>query len=302
MTNNIDKYFKKVEEEDYELIHKYLLKCNYEESNHNFINMMIWIDYYPLFLVHEENFLLLLGIHEGELFLYMPLCESQYFDEAILYAKKICDYNEYPLILSCFTKTQMERVVQLLPDMEGIHVEMSDDYVYEVEKMITLSGKKLQKKRNHYNGFLKEYQDRYTYERIDESNKYECIDFLNNWKKEEDLFFKYDIIGTRRILNDIEKLPCTGGLIRIDGEVKAFAIISELSERMVQENVEKADESIRGLYQAMMIEILKNEAKQYTYVNREDDMGYENIRQAKRAYNPVFMIEKYRVVKKGELV
>ena len=49
-----------------------------------------------------------------------------------------------------------------------------------------------------------------------------------------------------------------------------------------------------------MREFLIHEFSEYEYVNREDDMGIENLRQAKKAYNPSFMIEKYRLCRVGE--
>ena len=62
-------------------------------------------------------------------------------------------------------------------------------------------------------------------------------------------------------------------------------------------NVEKADVSIRGCYQAIMVEHIKHCLLEYEFVNREDDMGLESLRQAKMAYNPCFMISKYRLRK-----
>ena len=46
----------------------------------------------------------------------------------------------------------------------------------------------------------------------------------------------------------------------------------------------------------MIQQCLQNEFSDFEYVNREDDMGKENIRHAKIAYNPCFMIKKYKLV------
>ena len=77
-----------------------------------------------------------------------------------------------------------------------------------------------------------------------------------------------------------------------------FAIGSMLSDRMCQENIEKADGDVRGLYQCIMKEMLSHEFPGIELVNREDDTGRENLRAAKLSYHPVSIIEKYRI-KKG---
>lgn len=296
--------FDPVTEADVDDIKKYLAQCEYEESNHNVVNMFLWLKWYPLFKVKTEHYYLLLGIHEGEMFIYMPLCKEEYFDEAILKAKSIFDRHGVPFVLSCFTSKMMDHVLRLFPGYCACPAPESYDYVYLTEKLIAFSGKKLQKKRNHLNAFYAEYGDRYCYESFNEKNVLECLAFMDEWKKDviEDDFFLFEKAGVKRLLEEFSTLKYKGGCIRIDGEVKAFAIGSALSPRMCQENVEKADDTIRGLYQAIMKEMLQHEFSEYQYCNREDDMGRENLRQAKRAYAPEMMIEKFKLCKEeGEV-
>ena len=291
--------FKLIGLEDLAVIQTYLKKAGYEESNHNLINMIQWAELYPLFQYRTEDYLLLLGIYQGQMFLYMPLCEEQFFEQAIRTGKSIFERYGCPFVLSCFTKDRMERVLEMYPEYCGCHECAADDYVYEVEALKTFAGKKLQKKRNHLNAFYKENEGNWTYESISEENIQECRQFLKSFESDGDVKLHYELLGIDRIFEFFDMLPCRGGLIRMHGKVKAFAIGSVLSERMCQENIEKADESVRGLYQAMLREFLIHEFPDFKYVNREDDMGIENLRQAKKAYHPVFMIEKYRLCKAG---
>ena len=55
----------------------------------------------------------------------------------------------------------------------------------------------------------------------------------------------------------------------------------------------KADPSLPGLYQTMNHEFLSREARDFTYINMEQDMGVEGLRKAKLSYHPVGMINKY---------
>ena len=76
------------------------------------------------------------------------------------------------------------------------------DYVYDGESLRVLGGRKNQKKRNHINAFLKDYEGRYEYRILDEEDFEDCLNLLKEWtvNKEEnneevtlvDKFFKYN--------------------------------------------------------------------------------------------------------------
>jgi hypothetical protein len=285
-----------VSQQDIPLIQTYLSKANYEESNHNIVNFFQWIKQYPLWKYATEHYLLLLGIHKGKLFSYMPLCEPQYFEEAILKDKLIFSQFNIPFELSCFTEKEKDKVLALLPMAYVTCEEEASDYIYEADKLRTLSGGKLQKRRNHYNAFLRNTEGHVFTEEITAQNKDEVKAFLASWKTDaNDEYFLYEKEGVFSILDLMGQLPCRGLLLRIDGEVKAFLIGTKSSDRMVQINIEKADPSIRGLYQAIEVEYLKTFYTEALLVNREDDMGLESLRQAKRALDPLMMIHKYRL-------
>jgi hypothetical protein len=67
---------------------------------------------------------------------------------------------------------------------------------------------------------------------------------------------------------------------------------------MVLVHVEKADDRIRGLYQAINNEFCKRLPEETVYVNREEDMGLETLRQTKLSYRPHFMNEKFSAIVK----
>jgi len=285
--------------QDIPLIQSYLSKANYEESNHNIVNLFQWMKQYPLWQYHTDHYLLLLGVHKGKLFSYMPLCEAQYFDEAILKDKSIFNQFGIPFELSCFTEKEKDKVLALLPMAYESCEEEASDYVYEADKLRTLSGGKLQKRRNHYNAFQRMTDGRLLIQPITKENKEEVKAFLAQWKTDStDEYFLYEKEGVMTILDLIGTLPYQGLLIRIDTVIKAFLIGSKTSDRMAQINIEKADPMIRGLYQAIEVEFLKRYYTEVTLVNREDDMGLDSLRQAKRALDPMMMIHKYRIREK----
>ena len=58
---------------------------------------------------------------------------------------------------------------------------------------------------------------------------------------------------------------------------------------------EKAFHEYAGSYQAINYMFLKEQGSNYTWVNREEDMGEPGLREAKMSYNPAFMLEKFKM-------
>lgn len=298
MSQDLDHDFKQVGIEDISMLQKYISLAQYEEANHNVVGFMIWLDSYPLWKYEGDEWLVLLGVHEGQLFIYMPLCRPEKFKDAILSAKAIFDRYDMPFVLSCYTEEAMDKVLEIFPDYTSEAFRDAADYVYLSEKLRSFSGKKLQKKRNHLNSFYKTYEGRWEYQSMKPVHFNACIDFLQRWHRDDDDYLlAYEKLGILRVFENWERLDAKGGIILIDGKVEAMVIGSRLSARMCQINVEKATEDIRGLYQAICKEFLMHEYLDTMYVNREDDMGLENIRHAKEAYSPEFLIMKYRLTK-----
>ena len=84
--------------------------------------------------------------------------------------------------------------------------------------------------------------------------------------------------------------------------MEAFIIASRLKHSTIQIHVEKANKDIRGLYPAILKEMLEHHFPDEQYVNREEDMGLENLKKSKLSLHPIKMIEKYRIYEKDEYI
>ena len=83
------------------------------------------------------------------------------------------------------------------------------------------------------------------------------------------------------VFSNIDKLDTVGGGIYIDGVLQAVAIGSRSNPNTVVEHIEKANSSIRGLYQLINKEFAMRLPEEIVYINREEDMGLENLRKSK---------------------
>ncbi len=188
-----------------------------------------------------------------------------------------------------FLEKEFPGIFNIVYDRDGM------DYIYLSEDLISLKGKKFQPKRNHISFFEKNYV--WTYETINSENIKDCVAMSENWlyqsshDDKEDLEDELKII--RRVAENFDELEYKGGLIRIDGEVIAYTMGEEMTEDTFCVHFEKAYPGIRGAYPIINREFVKNELSGYKYIDREDDVGSENLRKAKLSYQPALMPDKY---------
>ena len=95
----------------------------------------------------------------------------------------------------------------------------------------------------------------------------------------------------------MEELGLTGGAILLDGKIKAFTVGERLNDDMQLIHIEKADSEINGLFPMINQQYVLHECADVQYINREEDMGVEGMRKAKRSYYPDFMVKKYFAAK-----
>lgn len=209
----------------------------------------------------------------------------------------------HPFRMTGVTPKQFEQLEKLFPGQFEINYDRdAADYIYEAEKLRTLSGSKLHGKRNHINKFKETYPD-WSYEPITDENKAECLAMAEEWWKinsEEDRFKKAEFEVTKHALSELEKLGFVGGLLRAEGNVVAFSIGEEASEETFVVHIEKAYGNIQGAYPMINQQFVLHEMQKYTYVNREEDAGVEGLRKAKLSYRPAFLLEKGVVTIKKE--
>ena len=197
------------------------------------------------------------------------------------------------------TEEQTKLLDEIFTDeFEFYQDENNADYVYLTEDLINLKGKKYQQKRNHLNAFLKSCE--YTYERLTMENLDEIKELFYKWHNGQN---NHDLgdseKATMRFLDNMDKLGVTAGGIRVDKKLVAFSAGEAITDDMAHVPMEFADTDYRGAFNVINRDFCANEWKNYKYINREEDMGLEGMRYAKRAYNPIKMVEKYRTNYKG---
>ncbi len=171
----------------------------------------------------------------------------------------------------------------------------SFDYVYLAEDLRELKGRKYQPKRNHISYFTK--NNNWSYEKITEDNIGLCYEMSKKWLEMSESDHKDDLVDELEIIklfcDNFTALDCVGGLLKIDNEVVAYTLGEKVNDETFCVHIEKAFPSIRGAYPMINQQFVINELSEYKYIDREDDVGLENLRKAKLSYYPVILTQKY---------
>ena len=174
------------------------------------------------------------------------------------------------------------------------------DYVYSVEELIALKGKKFHKKKNLFNQFKKNYL--YHYETMAPECEEEVLEMQDDWYKwyEENNpseALKAENHAITRVLHNIDQIDgLMGATLRVEGKVIAYTVAEPLCEDSLVIHFEKGNIKYKGVYQAINQMFLENDAAEFINVNREQDLGDEGLRKAKLSYNPSFFLKKFEAV------
>lgn len=189
---------------------------------------------------------------------------------------------------------------KLYPGRFRFHSDRNNfDYVHNIDDLADMKGRKFQRKRNWVHRFELNYPHCQA-ETITPGNLPAVEAMAAQWYRqkylanpEQDL--QPEKIALRRALENPSGLGLEG-LALIDGEeVLAFTFGSRLTEDTFDIHFEKAKDSAYGAYPAVsraFANYLRDKYPPLRYLNREDDLGLEGLRESKLSYCPAFLLEK----------
>jgi hypothetical protein len=175
--------------------------------------------------------------------------------------------------------------------------EHHDDYIYETKSLIELPGRDLHGKRNHINKFHNLFENRYEYKPYDRSMFADCMDAYFRWFEEQgDAELDWERDSVERALRHVDELELKAAVISVDGKIEAFTVGERITRDTALIHIEKANYNVAGLFTVINQMFIENTFSDTIWVNREEDMGIEGLRRAKRSYKPARMLVKYGAV------
>lgn len=302
INNSTEKKLYKVLPGDYEKIKSYFKLRKPITCENVITDCYLWKDYYDTSYYINQYGLVWIYKIKNEIFSSVPLCRNEDLKPCFEDLRKY--FNEVLGIkLKLYLVDEEAKNILDLPKDKFIVEEERDyfDYVYNAKELMTLSGKKYHKKKNHLNSFLKEYANRYRVKTADCNDIEGIKHFLNKWHSKRDIADEYkrddyELKGIEYILDNCDMIRYYMMVVYVDDEIEAFTLGTYLKEeKTAYIHVEKANPDIRGLYNFVNQQFLINCFSEAEFVNREDDMGLDGLRKAKMSYNPVELVKKYTV-------
>ena len=274
--------------------------CDYTPGN-----LIMWARFmdYRYAIEEETLFISCKSQNDMKSEAFLPPIGKMELKEAVAILKEYCENTGKELRLTAVPQEFVEELQSILPHFECEELENWSDYVYDIQKLATLQGKALNKKRNRYNKFITE-QPAYTYNRCTADDITDVVKFLASNREcqhnREDNMRCYEHWQCMATVRNLLKYEQPAGVLRIDGRITAFTL-GEVFNDTLFVHIEKADHNIAGASEAinrLFVNDILAEHPELVYANREEDLGDPGLRQVKRAYNPIMMIQRYEMYQK----
>ena len=289
--------FHRVTIEDKAFVDPFVLAENSRSADFNFGNIYLWDTAYRQFLASVDGRLITKLRYESLPFFAFPIGSGD-IRPAIEAIEEFCAAEPCCIRLRGVTDEHRELLETAYPGRFNFSEDRDNfDYVYLAEKLASFSGKKLHGKRNFCNRFEKEHS--WEFKRLTPELMPWCMGMLGEWQGSyeappEGLDDEHAAIV--RGFMRWKELGLEGGVLFADGKLVGFTVGEVISTDTFDVHFEKAFASMPGAYPMVCREFSKQimaDHPNIVYLNREDDMGHENLRSAKQEYYPEFLLTKY---------
>jgi hypothetical protein len=283
--------FRPVSLEDRDLFLRHYERYPQVHSDNTFTNMVCWNDYaHYRFATSGEAIVLSSTI--GEKTRYRPPIgprDPELLAGVLDLAARSDD--DWPLVI--LDPESLGWIAELYPEMKIVPERRYFDYVYIAADLAELPGKRFLTIRHQLNKFRKTCLP--VVERISQDNISEIGDFLDlwcDWKEcDSDPVLASEKGAISYALSHYQELMLSGLAIRANGKIGAISLFEGMNSDTALVHFEKGLPDCKGIYRAINAETAMVLAREYTYINRESDMGVEGIREAKTRYHPNHMVE-----------
>ncbi|MDR1986550.1 MAG: phosphatidylglycerol lysyltransferase domain-containing protein [Treponema sp.] len=253
-------------------------------SEYTFANLYLFRKRYNYHVALHKNSLIISGEREGERFFMSP-CEIPE-QEVLQELFKTHDYwKGIPeSVLTPNRERLMQWGIEITEDRDNF------DYLYRRTDLAHLPGKKYHKKRNLVNAFLSAY----THEEqpLRAELLPQAMMVLERWRQDKGEDGDYH--AAKEALELFTLLGMQGSIYYINGKPGGWCLGEAVAQGTIfAVHFEKGIDEYKGIYQFMNQTFAASLSEGFAYINREQDLGDEGLRQAKMTYRPWGFVRKY---------
>lgn len=274
---------------------QFLKNCGERGCEYSFPNLYLWGRQRAAF--HRGNLAFFSQFNRKSVYLFPLGNDLKPTLDAIIHDARVRDI---PCRLTGMSPDDCALLERLYPGRFRYHFDRNGfDYVYAVNDLAELKGRRYQRKRNHVNRFRQTHPD-HTLEPITDENTLQVQQMLDAWYTQRmaddpHADFHMERSALKKALQYRAALGMEGLILKDGDRILAMTLGSPLSDSTFDIHFEKAAEDADGAYPTInwaFARYLRDKYPRLQWLNREDDLGLEGLRKAKLSYCPDHMIEK----------
>ena len=270
-------------------------------SSYAFAALYIWRDLFQFYWTIIDHQLCVFAAQGDDYFMPIMPIGGQPSERAVS--------ESYAFMLEANRAVQIARIEnvpeELLPFFRqiGFHAAQKEtEYLYETETLIHLKGNRYKSKRSAYNAFTSGYPYA-TLEPYHPDDLADCLALYDLWQlqrrtRSDDPLYHSMLDDSRHAhrtgLMNATKLGLSGGVVRIDGELKGYTVGYPLNEEVFCVLFEVTHPQLKGLAQFIYREFCRQQSC-YRWINALDDSGLANLKRVKLSYHPIQLAPSYNV-------
>lgn len=254
---------------------------------HSFVNLYLWGRQKAV--VHEGNLAVFSQFDGRSMYLFPAGADPKPTLDALM---QDAAQRGIPFRLTGMMAEDCALLEQLYPGRFRYHTDRDHfDYVYHIDDLAELKGRKYQRKRNHLNRFWQEHPDcqavPLTVSLLPQVRELVAQWYENRLQADPTADFHMEKAAVKRAMDHFEELGMEGMVLVQDGQLLAMTMGSRIFPDTFDVNFEKAiDPAAYPAINNAFARHIREIHPDIQYLNREDDMGLEGLRKAKLAYNP----------------
>ena len=286
--------------QDQHWVESVLSEAENECCEYSFVNLLVWSIPYELKIAQVGGRVTgHLTRGKGPAYLYpvgsgdpRPIIDELRADAA---------FRGEPFRLLCISRQGAEELGGLYPGQFQMREDRDGfDYIYDIQRLSDLEGKRLHAKRNHIHRFVEAFPN-WRVEPLTVENLPECLAMDEEWNEQNRGYAGDDSLTDENLalhvaLAHFAPLGLEGLLLRGEDTVLGFTAGRAMNRHTYDVHFEKAFGNVQGAYAILNREFarwVRLRHPEIRWLNREDDMGVEGLRKAKQSYYPDRMVEKY---------